>query len=123
MRLRTYSVGRQPTCFLKLVAKYDGELKPTIELISEIEYLRSRSSLQAWLKRILRMNFVADSPVMDFIFRWRFERLMQSALLKSFDENSSLSMFSSTMRIAFLRNSPSIELEVILSGSISASSE
>ncbi len=69
------------------------------------------------------MNFVADSPVMDFIFRCRFERLMHSALLKSFDENSSLSMFSSTIRIAFFRNSPSIELEVILSGSISVSSE
>ena len=59
------------------------------------------------------MNFVADSPVTDFIFRCRFERLMHNALLKSFDENSSLSIFSSTTRIARLRNSPSIGFEVI----------
>ena len=69
------------------------------------------------------MNFVADSPVMEVIFRWRFERLMQSACAKSFDEKFSLSMFSSTARMARFRNSPSMAFEVILSGSTSAELE
>ena len=51
-----YSVGKHPKYFLKLVAKYDGVLNPTIVLTSATVYRPSFSSLAASLKRILLMS-------------------------------------------------------------------
>lgn len=71
-----YSVGKHPKYFLKLVAKYDGVLNPTIVLTSATVYRPSFSSLAASLKRILRIKSMVDSPVIAFSFRCRLERLM-----------------------------------------------
>ncbi len=48
-----YSVGKHPKYFLKLVAKYDGVLNPTIVLTSATVYRPSFSSLAASLKQNL----------------------------------------------------------------------
>ena len=61
-----YSVGKHPKYFLKLVAKYDGVLNPTIVLTSATVYRPSFSSLAASLKRILRIKSMVDSPVIAF---------------------------------------------------------
>ena len=66
-----YSVGKHPKYFLKLVAKYDGVLNPTMVLTSATVYRPSFSSLAASLKRILRMKSMVDSPVIAFNFRCR----------------------------------------------------
>ena len=82
-----YSVGKHPKYFLKLVAKYDGVLNPTMVLTSATVYRPSFSSLAASLKRILRMKSMVDSPVIAFNFRCRLERLMFISLANSSVEN------------------------------------
>ena len=115
-----YSVGKHPKYFLKLVAKYDGVLNPTMVLTSATVYRPSFSSLAASLKRILRMKSMVDSPVIAFNFRCRLERLMFISLANSSVENSMLSMFFSTIAIARFNKASSIALNVIFSGSTSS---
>ena len=76
-----YSVGKHPKYFLKLVAKYDGVLNPTIVLTSATVYRPSFSSLAASLKRILRIKSMVDSPVIAFSFRCSiYNRLLLNIL-------------------------------------------
>ena len=72
-------------------------------------WLRSLRSWQALLKRIFRMNCVADSPVVAVMRRYRFERLISIWRAKSSEEKFSLSILSSTTFVARFRNSSSAD--------------